>query len=296
MGHSGEVDRSELADFLRRRRTQLGPSDVGLAPGVRRRTPGLRRDEVALLAGMSSDYYTRLEQARGPRPSTQVLTSLARALRLTDDERDHLFHLVGRPAPNRVGFDKHVGPALLHLLTKLDDTPGCVISDLGEVLVQNRMHTILLGDNTNRTGLDRYIVFRWFTDPASRTRFPVEDRNRLGRRHVADLRATAARRAGDADVAELVAELRSNSDEFEQLWTEHEVAVRVSDTKRVLHPEVGLVELVCETLVTPNAAQHLLVYFPRPGTDAREKMELLRVVGTQTMSGRSEGLLGPTGL
>lgn len=105
------MDRTELADFLRRRRQQL---------------------VVSMLAGMSTDYYTRREQARGPQPSVQVLAALARALRFTEDERDHLYHLVGQPAPTRAGGgDKHVGPGLLHLLTKLDDTPACAISDLG---------------------------------------------------------------------------------------------------------------------------------------------------------------------
>ncbi|RDI51917.1 helix-turn-helix transcriptional regulator [Nocardia mexicana] len=277
------MDRDDLADFLRRRREQLQPADVGLLPGLRRRTPGLRRDEVALLAGMSTDYYTRLEQSRGPRPSVQVLGSLARALRLTDDERDHLFHLCDHPAPDRGGSDGHVGPGLLYLLNKLEDTPACVVSDLGEILVQNRMHINLMGDGSGRTGMDRYLLWRWFTNPQERRKFPDEDWNRLTRKHVADLRATAARRAGDADVRELVSRLRSASPDFERLWTEHEVAVRISDAKRVEHPQVGLLDLVCETLVTPNASQYLLVFYPRPGTDAQEKLDLLRVIGTQTM-------------
>ncbi|WP_330233153.1 helix-turn-helix transcriptional regulator [Nocardia sp. NBC_00508] len=277
------MDRAELADFLRRRREQLTPADVGLPPGVRRRTPGLRRDEVALLAGMSTDYYTRLEQSRGPRPSTQVLAALARALRFTSDERDYLYHLCDHTPPGREPADKHVGPGLMHLLAKLDDTAATVVTDLGEVLVQNRMHTLLVGDHGKRRGWDRYYAYRWFTDLPSRTIFPVEDWDRLGRQHVADLRATAARRAGDADVAEFIGKLRSMSVEFDRLWDEHEVAVRLSDTKRILHPQVGLIDTVCETLLTPNAAQRLLVYLPRPGTDAAEKLDLLRVIGTQML-------------
>ncbi|KAA8889819.1 helix-turn-helix domain-containing protein [Nocardia colli] len=278
------MDRTELADFLRRRREQLTPADVGLPPGVRRRTPGLRRDEVALLAGMSTDYYTRLEQSRGPRPSTQVLASLARALRFSSDERDHLYHLCDHAAPVRELSDKHVGPGLMHLLAKLDDTAATVITDLGEVLVQNRMHTLLLGDLANRRGWERFYAYRWFTDVESRAVFPEEDWDRLGRKHVADLRATAARRAGDADVTEFIAKLRSVSTEFDVFWDEHEVAVRLSDTKRIQHPEVGLIDTICETLLTPNAAQRLLVYLPQPGTDAAEKLDLLRVIGTQTLS------------
>lgn len=278
------MDRPELADFLRRRREQLTPAEVGLPPGIRRRTPGLRRDEVALLAGISTDYYTRLEQARGPRPPTQVLASIARALRFGNDERDHLYHLCDHAPPGRETTDKHVGPGLMHLLAKLDDTAATVVTDLGEVLVQNRMHTLLVGDHAERRGWDRYYAYRWFTDPSARTTFPEEDWDRLSRRHVADLRATAARRAADADVVEFIAQLRSASAEFDRLWNEHEVAVRLSDIKRILHPQVGLIDIVCETLLTPNAAQRLLVYLPRPGTDAAEKLDLLRVIGTQRLT------------
>ncbi|MET9289367.1 helix-turn-helix transcriptional regulator [Nocardia beijingensis] len=278
------MDRPELADFLRRRREQLTPAEVGLPPGIRRRTPGLRRDEVALLAGISTDYYTRLEQSRGPRPSTQVLASLARALRFGNDERDHLYHLCDHAPPGSETTDKHVGPGLMHLLAKLDDTAATVVTDLGEVLVQNRMHTLLVGDHGERRGWDRYYAYRWFTDPSTRTNFPEEDWDRLSRRHVADLRATAARRAADADVVEFIAQLRSASTEFDRLWNEHEVSVRLSDIKRILHPQVGLIDIVCETLLTPNAAQRLLVYLPRPGTDAAEKLDLLRVIGTQRLT------------
>ncbi len=281
------MDRDDLADFLRRRRAQLQPADVGLLPGTRRRTPGLRRDEVALLAGMSTDYYTRLEQARGPRPSVQVLGSLARALRLDDDERDHLFHLCGHPAPTR-GRDRHVRPGLLYLLDRLVDTPACVVSDLGEILAQNRMHINMSGDLTHYAGLDRYLMWRWFTEPEGRERFPHADWDRLTRRHVADLRATAARRAGDADVEELVTKLREISPEFERLWSAHEVSVRRNDAKQIDHPRVGLLDLVCETLVTPNDAQYLLVYYPRPGTDAQDKLDLLRVIGTQSMADETD--------
>ncbi|MEV6767719.1 helix-turn-helix transcriptional regulator [Nocardia sp. NPDC051030] len=279
------MNRDELADFLRRRREGLQPAAVGLAPGARRRTPGLRRDEVALLAGMSTDYYTRLEQARGPRPSTQVLGSLARALRLTDSERDHLYHLAGQQPPAR-GGDTHVGPGILHVLAKLDDTPACVISDLGEVLVQNRMHILLSGDFSQARGLDRCVPWLWFTNPGGRDRFPEADREHMSHKHVADLRATAARRAGDADVTELVARLREASPEFQRLWDEHEVGTGDGHTKHMIHPEVGVLDLVCEPLFTPSATRQVLVYYPRAGTDTQEKLELLRVIGTQTMTTR----------
>lgn len=277
------MNREELADFLRRRREGLQPAAVGLPPGLRRRTPGLRRDEVALLAGMSTDYYTRLEQARGPRPSTQVLSALARALRLSDNERDHLYHLAGQQPPAR-GGDTHVGPGILHVLAKLDDTPACVVSDLGEVLVQNRMHTLLGSDFSQRRGLDRCIPWLWFTATDERARFPAEDHDSLARHHVAGLRETAARRSGDADVSDLVARLRAISPEFETLWHEHEIRDNGGLTKRMIHPEVGLLELICEPLLTPSETRQLLVLYPKPGTDTQQKLDLLRVIGTQSLT------------
>lgn len=277
------MDRSELADFLRRRREQLTTEAVGLPPGTRRRTPGLRRDEVAQLAGISTDYYTRLEQARGPRPSTQVLAALTRALRCTADERDHIYLLCEHAPPGGSRTDKHVGPGLMHVLAKLDDIPAAVITDLGECLVQNRMHTLLFGDQAEQQGWNRFYAWRWFTEPEARAIARVQDADRLARAQVADLRATAARRPKDPDVIEFIGALRARSPEFERLWTEHEVAVRHSDTKSAVHPQVGVIDMFCETMLTPNATQRLLIYWPLPGTDAAEKMELLRVIGTQRL-------------
>lgn len=282
-GHTELVERDELADFLRRRREILTPADVGIAPGLRRRTPGLRRDEVALLAGMSTDYYTRLEQRRGPHPSTQILGSLARALRLDDDERDHLYILAGQSPPTRTGADRHVGPGLMHLLSKLDDTPACVVTDLGEILAHNPMFAALCGTPDRFSDLNRYVVWRWFTDPDTRRGFVEDDWDAMAHKHVADLRAVSARRSGDVDVTSLLARLRAESAEFEKIWSEHRVAFKASATKRFVHRDVGVVAVHCETLATQKEGQHLMVYSPQPGTDAREKLDLLGVIGTQQM-------------
>jgi len=281
------MDRSGLADLLRSRRLRLSPADVGLPPGQRRRTPGLRRDEVAALAAISTDYYTRLEQARGPHPSPAVLTGLARALRMTADERDHLFHLAGHPAPQRTVTSTHVSPGLLHLLDRLGDTPAFVVNDLEETVFQNPLSVALMGDQTQLTGRMRSATWRWFTEPSYRARFPEEDWPIHSRTHTASLRAAHGRRGSDPDVAALVADLLDASPEFAALWAEHEVAVRRSDAKRILHPEVGLLDLLCEILVSGVNGQTLVVLFPRPGTDAREKLELLRVIGTQEFSART---------
>lgn len=277
------IDRPGLAEFLRRRREEIRPFDVGLREGPRRRTPGLRRDEVARLAGMSTDYYTRLEQGRGPHPSAALLGAVARALRLDADEHDHLFHLAGLvPAPRRAG--QHLRPGLLTLAQHLTDIPVFVVSDLDEVLWQNELGDSVMGPLDPRPGRARSFTWGWFTDPARRTRFPPEDWDHHSDNHVRDLRATHGRRAGDADVVDLVADLRAASPEFDRLWSRHDVGVRTFDRKRLLHPEVGLLHLTCEVLLTPAADVRLLAFFPTEGTDAAEKLALLRVIGTQDLT------------
>lgn len=278
------MNRAELADFLRRGRARLDPTDVGLAPGARRRTPGLRREEVASLAGMSVDYYTRLEQCRGPRPSRQMLTALARALRLTDDERDHLFHLAGEEPPRRETASAHVRPGLLLVLDRLHDAPALVVTDCGEVLAQNALSRALSGDALARPARERNLVRRFFLDPAGRGLFPPEDVPDHARQHVANLRAVAAARPDDPEPAALVAELRAASEEFARLWDEHEVAVRRGATKRFRHPVVGLLELDCEILLTDDHRHHLVLHTARPGTESYERLQLLRVVGLQDMT------------
>ncbi|MFE9682023.1 helix-turn-helix transcriptional regulator [Streptomyces sp. NPDC006285] len=275
------MDRNELADFLRRCRARLAPADVGLSQGARRRTPGLRREEVAQLAGMSTDHYTRLEQARGSRPSRQMLAAVARALRLTGDERDHLFHLAGEEPPRDRPDTEHVRPGLLLVLDRLTDVPAQVVSDRGDVLAQNAMDKALHGDAFARPEAERNIAWRYFTDPSARELFPAEDHDRAARAAVADLRATLARRPDDARLAALVRRLRARSDEFSALWQTHEVAVRRADVKRFAHPVVGLLELDCEVLLSPEHDQRLIVYTARPGSESAERLELLRVVGFQ---------------
>jgi transcriptional regulator with XRE-family HTH domain len=274
------MHRDQLADFLRRRREAISPAEAGLAGGPRRRTAGLRREEVAMLAGMSVDYVVRLEQARSSQPSTQLLGALARALRLSDDERGHLFHLAGHQPPPAEGVARLARAGLVRMLDLLGDTPALVVSDLGEVLAQNRASTVMTGDHTGFTGDRRFMVFRWFTEPAVRAVCPPEEREQHARQLVADLRATAGRRSGDAAVTALVARLRAASADFDRLWAEHEVKVRRADRKSFLNPRVGLLVMDCETLVTPDLGQQLLVLTPADA-ETRERLDLLRVLGLQ---------------
>ncbi|NEE34463.1 helix-turn-helix domain-containing protein, partial [Streptomyces sp. SID7982] len=272
------MERDQLADFLRRRREAIRPAEVGIAGGPRRRTSGLRREEVAMLAGMSVDYVVRLEQGRSSQPSPQLLTALARALRLTDDERDHLFHLAGHQPPPADAVAGLARAGLVRMLDLLGDTPAMVVSDLGEVLAQNRMSLLLAGDHTGFSGDRRYLVYRWFTDPAVRAAGAPEEHEHQARQLVADLRAAAGRRSGDPVVAGLIDRLRAASEAFRRIWAEHEVGVRRADRKTLLHPRVGRLVMDCETLVTPDHGQLLLVLTPADA-GTRERLDLLRVLG-----------------
>ncbi len=272
----GGMDRDGLADFLRRRREALQPEDVGLGPGRRRRTPGLRREEVAALAHMSTDFYTRLEQGRGSRPSESMLGSVARALRLSLDERDHLLVLAGHVPPPRGTRTDHVTPALLRVLDRLD-TPAQVVSDLGVVLAQNPMAEALLGVQTGYSGLARSTFYRWFTDPRERDRWPVEDHEQHSRRYAASLRAVQ-----DDQARALAATLLRESPEFARVWDEHEVALPSTTNKRVLHPEVGLLVLDCQILTAENQTERLVVFTAAPGTEDAARLAMLSIIGSQT--------------
>jgi transcriptional regulator with XRE-family HTH domain len=275
------MDRRALADFLRRRREALQPREVGLPAGLRRRTRGLRREEVAALAAMSTDYYTRLEQQRGPQPSEQMLASLARALRLTSDERDYLFQVAGHSAPTPAAAATHVAPALLRVLDRLSDTPALILSNLGETLVQNRMADALFGDKSAHTGLARSEIYRWFTDPAERLRYPEHDRDRQSRAQVANLRAAYGSMGPRSRAGELARALQKASPEFAALWERHEVAKRFEDHKVLIHPELGPIEVDCQVLFTEDQSQALLVLTAPPRTEGYEKLQLLAVLGQQ---------------
>ena len=274
------MDRAALANFLRHRREALRPEDVGLPAGVRRRTAGLRREEVAALAVMSTDYYTRLEQQRGPQPSEQMLGSLARALRLTGAERDYLYRTAGHNPPQSAsGSSSHVAPALLRVLDRLSDTPALILSSLGEVLVQNHMAAALLGDKSGYTGLARSEIYRWFTDPAERERYPQSDHLRQSRAQVANLRAAYGSMGSKSRAGELVRALQAASEEFVTLWEQHEVGKRFADHKVLIHPELGQIEVDCQVLFTEDQSQALLVLTAAPRTDSYDKLQLLAVLG-----------------
>lgn len=268
--------RGELGGFLRSRRARVQPAQAGLAAGGRRHTPGLRREEVALLAGISVDYYIRLEQGRGSRPSAQVLTSLGRVLRLTGDELAYLLRLADQ-APAPADPTREVPKTILRLLERLDETPAMVINACFDVLAWNPMMTALIGDLAAVPDARRNRLRRLFSsqDPAAGN--TVE----LARQCVADLRA-GGRYPDDPEVRRLVDELTAESPLFAELWAEREVEVRRSITKRTVHPLVGELELDCEILAVPGHEQRLLLYTAAPGTPSHHSLGHLRATTRAT--------------
>jgi transcriptional regulator with XRE-family HTH domain len=275
------IDRSGLAEFLRRRRESLQPEDVGLPRGERRRTRGLRREEVATLCHMSSDYYARLERERGPQPSEQMLGAIAQGLHLSLDERDHLFLLAGHRPPARGAEGTHVGPGLQRILDRLGDTPAEIVTELGETLRQTPPGVALTGDAARRDGPARSLGYRFFTDPAARALHPEEDHESLSRLYASGLREIVARRGPRSRAAEYVELLLEHGGDFRRHWDRHEVGLRPAPVKRFVHPEVGLLELQCQSLVDPEQSHLLLVYTAVPGSESHEKLRLLAVLGTQ---------------
>ena len=278
------IDRTGLAAFLRRRRESLQPEDVGLRRGPRRRTEGLRREEVAGLCHMSTDYYSRLERATGPQPSEQMIASIAQGLHLSLDERDHVFRLAGHNPPSRGPSSEHINPGLLRILDRLEDTPAEIVTELGETLRQTQLGIALTGDASQHQGHARFLGYRWFTDPAARAPYPPPEQAVLSRVYASGLRALVTLRGNDSRAAHLADLLNQRSAEFRTLWNEHEVGLRPPEVKRFDHPEVGPLELQCQTLLDPDQSHRLLVYTAVPGSDSYAKLQLLAVIGAQTLS------------
>ena len=258
------ANRTELAAFLRARRARVSPREAGLPELGPRRTPGLRRQEVAQLAGMSIDYYIRLEQARGPHPSRQVLTALTRALMLTADERDYLFRLAGDAPPVRQGPSREITPGIRHLLDGMPATPAYVVDAAYNVLAWNQLATMFIG---NLAGYEDRNMIRWtFRRASTDVIWTDEHFLRFTRSTVADLRANYARYPGDPEIASLVTEMLALSPRFAEMWESHEVEVRGPMLKRVDHPRAGPLEFECQVLHIAETGQRVIAYCAAPGS------------------------------
>lgn len=258
--------RTEIAAFLRARRARVSPRDAGLPEtGTgRRRTPGLRRQEVAQLAGMSVDYYIRLEQGRGPHPSRQVLSALARALMLTGGERDYLFRMADEAPPPPVQPGREITPGLRYLLDSMRETPAYVVDAAYNVLAWNHLATFFIGD---LSGHDDRNMIRWtFRRPALDAMWSDEDFVRFTRATVADLRAGYARYPGDPEIESLVTEMLALSPRFAEMWEAHEVEARGPMVKHVNHRQAGPLEFECQVLHVAETGQRMIAYCAAPGS------------------------------
>jgi transcriptional regulator with XRE-family HTH domain len=270
------TDRVELGAFLRRRREALTPEEVGLPVAGRRRTPGLRRDEVATLACMSTNYYERLEQARGPQPSVSLLAAIARALRMSTDERDYLYQLAGQAQPAPSHQPRGVDPELVSITESLIPTTiALVMDDLGTVLQQNQLSVAIFDKFAGRRGRADNILWRWFTDLRWRNSLTrKDDQEESSRSYVAELRAAVANHGHDETAVELVRDLRAASTEFTDLWDRHEVSLLRPAPKTLLHPR-GELTVKCAVVHGREAGQRLLVFRPLPGTDTEARLDRL---------------------
>ncbi|WKK23646.1 helix-turn-helix transcriptional regulator [Streptomyces olivoreticuli] len=268
--------RTELSEFLRSRRARLSPEDVGLTPhGGRRRVPGLRREELAQLAGVSVAYYTRLEQGRGQNVSSSVLDAIADALGLSRAERDHLNHLVRPSRARKTGArPQRVRPAVQQLIDSMDNVPAYVVGRRLDVIAWNRMACALLGDYAAAPAHQRNMAWQIFLDPASRELYVEWERKAAD--IVAFLRLDAGRYPDDPQLAALVGELSVKSQEFRELWATHDVQDKGFGVKQIHHPVVGPLTLAYETLVLPSdAGQQLITYHAEPGSTSAESLRLL---------------------
>jgi transcriptional regulator with XRE-family HTH domain len=272
----------ELAQCLRTWRDRVQPADVGLPHQALRRTPGLRRQELAQLAGLSVDYLTRLEQGRSANPSPQVLGALARALRLSAAEHAHLFRVAGQAPSGSGRMDRHLTPSIQRVLDRLIDVPVMVTDAAWTVVARNELASALLGDPSELRGRERNILWRYFTQSAPGR--VVRDQGSVAAfeaEAVADLHEALGRYPADPELRSLIDDLRRASERFEELWQSRPVAPRASSRKTFEHPEVGRLTLDCDVLSVVGSDLRLVVYSAAPGSPDAEALALLGVVGLQ---------------
>jgi transcriptional regulator with XRE-family HTH domain len=277
------VESWEFGQAVRRWRDRAAPETAGVPVGGRRRAAGLRREELAGLAGISVDYLTRLEQGRATSPSSQVVEALARALRLSDAERELLFRLAGQAAPGRDVVPARITPSVQRLLDRLSHTPVAVHDAAWNLIVANQPYDALMGQTTSWRGIERNGVWRNLVGPGSRTVHTPEEQARFESLLVADLRMTAARYPADRELKRLIAELTSHSPRFAELWESGEAGSPQDQSRHKIinHPDVGRIALDCDTLIVAGDDLRITVYTAEPGTEDAERLALAVVLGTQ---------------
>lgn len=288
------VQEWEFGGTVRRWRNRVSPAAVGVPVGGRRRAAGLRREELAALAGVSVDYLTRLEQGRATSPSEQVVEALARGLRLSDAEREQLFRLAGLAAPGRGGVPARITPSVQRLLDRMATIPVCVHDAAWNLLSANAPYDALMGDTSSWVGSGRNAVWRNLVGPGNRAVHTAPERATFEEGLVASLRQTAGRYPADRGLHRLIADLRAASPRFVALWASAEMPDPREQSRRKIidHPDVGRITLDCDVLLVPGDDLRITVYTAEPGTTDAEKLSLAIVLGTQSLGVRA-GVLSP---
>jgi transcriptional regulator with XRE-family HTH domain len=276
----------EFGQAVRRWRDRVSPDAAGLPAGGRRRASGLRREELALLAGISADYITRLEQGRASAPSAQVAQALARALRLAPLERDHLYRLAGLAPPGPDMVPAFITPSVHRLLDRLAGVPVAVYDAAWTLLLANPPYAALMGDPSGWRGNERNGVWRNFVLPeASRVRQGARERRAFEAALAADLRAAAASYPADHQLRKLIADLRAVSPRFAELWAQGIVGQHEAARKTIDHPVAGPLTLDCDVLSVRGSDLHIMIYTAEPGSEDADRLALLTVLGTQSLTG-----------
>ncbi|MER5780750.1 helix-turn-helix transcriptional regulator [Streptomyces mobaraensis] len=273
---------TELGEALHAWRNRVTPAQAGLVGGGRRRTPGLRREELSQLAGISADYIIRLEQGRARNPSPQIIESLARALRLDYGEREHLFRLAGLAAPGPGTVPRHITPGVHRILDRLRSTPVAVYDATWTQLLANPLYTALIGA---WSGPDLNAAWRAFVTSTTRIRHSLESNVALQRLLASDLRRTNALYPQDAALTELITQLHRRSPLFCELWESGTATEHQSSRKTIDHPTLGPLTLDCDVLHVAGNHLRIMAYTAKPGTESAERLSLLSVIGTQTLTG-----------
>nr|BFE58009.1 helix-turn-helix transcriptional regulator [Dactylosporangium thailandense] len=275
----------EFGAMVRRCRDRVTPEAVGVPVGRRRRATGLRREELAALAGISADYLTRLEQGRATAPSAQVVEALARALRLSDPERDLLYRLAGHATPGRDVVPSRVTASVQRLLDRLSYTPVVVYDATWTLVLANAAYDALMGETTTWRGLERNAIWRNLAGPRNRVVHTPREQAEHEARLVADLRLTAARYPADRSLRRLIGELADACPRFGELWNAEAPPPPPDPSKRkvVDHPAVGRITLDCDALLVAQDDLRITVYTAEPGTEDAERLALAIVLGTQSL-------------
>ncbi|WP_432091216.1 helix-turn-helix transcriptional regulator [Streptomyces sp. NRRL F-5630] len=283
----------EFAQAVRRWRDRVAPQAAGLPAGGRRRAPGLRREELAQLAGISADYITRLEQGRATHPSAQVVEALARSLRLAPEERAHLYRAAGLIPPGPGTVPGWIPPSVQRLLDRLAGVPVAVFDALWTLLLANGPYEALMGDSSALGSRERNAVWRTFLGSGSRAVMTPAERAAFEAGMAADLRTVAQRYPDDPRPAALVAALRAGSPRFAELWDEGTVGAHLSTRKIIAHPHVGEIRLDCDVLTVHDSDLRIMVYTAEPGTTDAERLALAGVLGNQDLGTGTRGGTAP---